>query len=195
MKNVLILVAAIAAGGCSKTRGPNTTSAEDKLLFDWAQPLASGDREAAMKFWDLEVRQRLELWDKQLKPLNDPQKQADILAAALPRIGDAAALQTVGREAWDEVKDGPWHEELADGKCTTAPPDKDDIGRGVLPKERKEMPQELGMWVFETRTQVHWAPAFRVRCPSGESFWVQMAQRKRTDASSEAPLKIVRVAK
>ncbi len=180
---------------CQKARQPNTKQPEDKLLFDWANALASGDRDAALKLYDLELRQKLELWEHDMKPLNDPAKQAVVLAAALPRLGEAAALGTVGDEAWGEARDKPWTQEVADGKCVSGAPSKDDVGRGVVPKERKEMGQELGMWVFELHNSIGWAPAFRVNCPkSGASFWVQMARRKKADPNgAEPPLKMIRI--
>jgi hypothetical protein len=186
-------LAGALAAGCQKQRGPNTNQPEDKLLYAWGQALAAGDRDAALKFYDLELRQKLEFWDKTLRPLNDPAKQGAQLAAALPRLGDAAALDTVGGEAWDEVKGELWAQELSDGKCVSGAPSKDDVGRGVIPKERKEMGQELGMWVFDLRNGIGWAPAFRVNCPKEGSFWIQMAKRKTVDPNMEPPLKIVRV--
>jgi hypothetical protein len=189
------LLAAVAVDtGCRKARGPNTSQPEDQLLFEWGGVVASGDREEALKLYDLELRQKLQFWDSDMRPLNDPNKQMTVLQAALPRLGEAAALTTVGAEAWNEVKDQPWIKEVAEGKCVSGVPSKDDIGRGVVPKERKEMGQELGMWVFELRNAIGWAPAFRVNCPSGESFWVQMARRKKIDPNgAELPLKIIRV--
>ena len=192
---VLLLGAVLGAGACQKARAPNTAQPEDKLLFDWAQLLVVGDKDGALGLTDLEARQKLEFWDKTLKPLNSPTKQAAELQANLPRLGDPAALKTVGQEAWQEVKDQPWIAELADGKCVSGAPSKEDIGRGVVPKERKEMSQELGMWVFELRTSLTWTPTFRVKCPKGDTFWIQLAQRKRTDPAKEPPLKVVRVAK
>jgi hypothetical protein len=187
----------LALAGCKSRRGPNTDSPEDKLLFNWGQALVAGDKSLALTYWDLDLRQKLEAWEKQLKPLNNPEKQTALLATLAPRLGDAAALATVGDEAWAEVKDAAWRDELADGKCKTAAPDADDVrgGRGVIPKERKEMGQDLGAWVFDLRTAINWAPAFRVRCPSGSSFWIELAQRKRADPAVEQPLKILQVAK
>ena len=192
---VIFLGAVLGAAACQKARAPNTAQPEDKLLFDWGQLLVVGDKDGALGLSDLEARQKLEFWDKVLRPLNSPTKQAAELLANLPRLGDPAALKTVGQEAFQEVKDQPWIAELADGKCVSGAPSKDDIGRGVIPKERKEMNQELGMWVFELRTSLVWAPTFRVKCPKGDTFWIQLAQRKRTDPAKEPPLKVVRVAK
>jgi hypothetical protein len=194
MKRVLGIGILCLLGACSRQKGPNTNNPEDKVLFDFAQALSAGDRTAAMLYYDLPLRQKLELWDKNLRALPQPAEQLKVLQANTPRLGEAAALDTVGREAWDEVKDSPWAAELAEGKCVSGAPSKDDIGRGIVPKERKEMGPELGAWVYDLRTSIHWSPAFRVNCPKSGSFWVQLAQRKKADDKADPPLLLVRFA-
>ena len=196
MGRKLVFLSLVMAMGCTKPKAPNTAAPEDKLLFEWGQMLLAGDKSGTLKFYDLELRQKLEFWDKTMKPVSNPTTQAGLLQTNLPRLGEAAAVMTTGDEAWAEVKDQPWVQELADGKCISGPPGKDDIGKGMIPKERKEMPQELGMWVFELRTSVNWAPAFRVSCPKTGGFWVQLSQRKKDVATGDdSPLKVVRIGK
>ncbi len=93
---------------------------------------------------------------------------------------------------------GAMSQELADGKCTSGPPEKADVDRWVLPKEQQGMPQELGLFAFETRTAFDWTPALRVRCPSGD-FWAQLARRKDKRGvdpmDKEHPLLMLRVEK
>ena len=176
---------------------PNTGNPEDKVLFDLGQALAANDKKTALTLYDLEFRQRMDLWDQTLKSVQNQDKQAELLKANEPRLGDAAALVTTGSEAWAEVQGQPWAEELASGKCVSGPPSKDDLGRGVVPKEDpKKMNQDVGAFVFNLRTMVNWSPVFRVNCPKGgTTFWVQLAQRKKTDPAQEPPLRIVRIMK
>jgi hypothetical protein len=178
----------VAAAAC-KPSAPATP--EDKLLRDLGNALTSNDRNAAVALYDLEVRQKLEFWETNLKNLHKQDDQLAAYQAGAPRLGDAAALVTVGEEAWEEARGKPWAEELAAGKCAIAPPATEDLGRGVMPKEDpKKMSAEVGRFVFELRTAVAALAAFRVNCPGGGTFWVEMSQRKKTDA-----LKLVRLAK
>src|SRR5438105_14508496 len=95
----------LVGAGCAKPKQPNTDSAEDKLLFEWGQALLAGDKQDTLKFYDLELRQKLELWDKTLKPVNNPVTQASLFQQNQPRLGEKAALETVGEEAWAEGRD------------------------------------------------------------------------------------------
>ena len=195
---ISILSSVLLLGACA-IKGPNTSAPEDKLLYDLGNLLMVQDKNTGLGLYDLDVRQRWELWDSTLKPLaKKMDEQAAAFAAAAPRLGDQAALMTVGNEAWLELQqpfvDAP---ELAAGRCVSGPPSKEDIGRGIMPKEdEKKMAAEVGQFVFGLRTSVNWTPAFRVTCAkSGTSFWVQMSQRKKGPDGAEQPLKLLRVLK
>src|SRR4051794_14568939 len=99
-KRFAMVACVIALGGCQKPKAPNTDSDEDKLLFAWGQSVLAGDKAESLKYYDLELRQKLEFWDRTLKPVNNPVTQASLLAQAMPRLGETQALQSVGDEAW-----------------------------------------------------------------------------------------------
>ncbi|MSP63853.1 MAG: hypothetical protein EXR72_26605 [Myxococcales bacterium] len=181
--------------GCQKAKGPNTSAPEDKLLFELGGKLAANDKEGALKLYDLDARQRTELWERTIKLTKKAEDQNTAVVNNTPRLGDAAALASVGDEAWKEITAlAPgWAQELADGKCVSGAPGREDIGKWVIPKEKEGMPQELGLFVFNLRTALTWVPALRAHCPSGD-FWIQLAQRKKSDPSLDQPLLVLRVA-
>lgn len=184
----------LLATGCKKAPAPHTDQPQDRLLFDWGQALASGDKQAAMAFYDLDLRQRLDFWNKEMKPLNNPIKQLELLTANRARLGEKAALETVGDEAWKELGGEAWAKELAEGQCASGLPSPSDARPSVAPVPVKAMGQDLGQWAFDLQRDVAWAPAFRVSCPSGASFWVQMVKRHRaTGEAVDPPLKLLRV--
>jgi len=192
------LLIVVAVAGC-KSKGPNTPSPEDTLLWELGNKLVANDRDGVIARYDLDGRQRTELWEKTIRKLAKPEDQNAALAAARPRLGEPAALVTVGEEAYrelDNVVAAATAQDLADGKCVSRPPDAGDIGRWVMPKEQQGMPQELGLYAFETRTAFDWVPALRVRCPTGE-LWAQMARRKdrreKDPLDKEHPLRMLRV--
>src|SRR5438270_3702761 len=102
----------LVGAGCAKPKQPNTDSAEDKLLFEWGQAVLAGDKVETLKFYDLELRQKLQFWDSTLKPVNNPTTQAGLLAQNLPKLGEPTALQSAGDDAWGEVKDAAWAQEV-----------------------------------------------------------------------------------
>src|SRR2546423_1872377 len=66
--SVLLLAASALGPGCKEGARPNTTQPEDKLLFELGNAAVAGDKKASLALYDLELRQKLELWDKMLKP-------------------------------------------------------------------------------------------------------------------------------
>jgi hypothetical protein len=158
-------------------------------LVDAAKKLAAQDRAGAVGLYDLDYRLRSELWQTTIKPQKDLKSQVAALQASAPRLGDQAALVTVGDEAFKELVTvaGPLAGELADDRCAAAPLGKDDLGRWETPHELEGMGPELGRFVFELRTAAS-TSAVRAQCPSG-SLWLELAQRK------GGPLQLVRLEK
>jgi hypothetical protein len=158
-------------------------------LVDAAKKLLGQDKAGAVSLYDLDYRQRSELWQTMIKPQKDVKGQVAALQASTPRLGDQAALVTVGEEAFRELVTvgGPLAAELAEDRCAAAPLGKDDLGRWETPREQEGMGPELGRFVFELRTAAS-TSAVRAQCPSG-SLWLELAQRK------SGPLQLVRLEK
>ena len=180
----------VALVGCTGNKGPAIVPGpEQDVVSHLAAALLDQPRKA-VELYDLELRQKIDLYEEVTRAPGE--QRLKLFEAAQPRMGDAAALDTLRAELGSEVLRGDFPKSLLGGKCAWGLPsaqDGDLYASHEIPQPKPEMGPKIGMFVFELNKEVAFVAKGRVTCPGGTSAWMQLVKRK----GANAPLKILRI--
>ena len=181
-----LIVTALLVAGCAREAAPR--GPEQELIARLGLLVTQG-AEAVATLYDLEIRQKADLFDEIARaPGPDRLK---ILEAARPRLGEEAALGTLRAEIASEIG-APLRTALARGGCSYGPALPADVTRYAhfeLPRPTPEMGPRIGQFLFDLHREIGYITSGRVSCPGGASAWLQLVKRK----GRQEPLRILRI--
>ncbi|HJZ86270.1 MAG TPA: hypothetical protein VKN99_13915 [Polyangia bacterium] len=184
------LLVALTMFGCGKAKAVPKGPEQD-LVAELGNALAADPRKVTA-LWDVEIRQQVDLFEDITRAPGT--ERVKMLEAAQPRLGEAAALDTLRAEVSGELF-AAFRVALVKGGCVWGPPAPGDLelytSKHELPKPKPEMGQHIGQFLFDLQRQIGYITSGRVTCPDGTSAWVQLVKRKGGGNS----LRILRVGK
>src|SRR5436309_4727106 len=108
-----ILVATLA--GCTGSKAPVMQKGPEQDIVNKLANAVTDEPRKAVDLYDVELRQRLDLFEEVTRAPGE--QRLKLFEAAQPRIGEAAALDTLRTELGSEIHRGDFAKSLVRGNC------------------------------------------------------------------------------
>src|SRR5262245_11538341 len=109
---------------CSSNKGPVIQKGPEQDLVAMLAIAITDQPRKAVELYDVELRQKLDVYEDVTRAPGD--QRLKLFEAAQPRIGEAAALETVRAELGSEIRRGEFAKSLVSGKCAWGLPSAQD---------------------------------------------------------------------